>query len=113
LRQVAADAIEDLVEAGEEDGVSIWGQSGFRSYDRQVELFESYAEEHGEDEANTYSARPGESEHQTGLEMDVTSEDIDFDINEECDDTEEGKRIKDHAQEIRCIIRYPADKDDR
>ncbi|HLR54278.1 MAG TPA: D-alanyl-D-alanine carboxypeptidase family protein [Pseudogracilibacillus sp.] len=112
LRQVAADAIEDLVEAGEEDGVSIWGQSGFRSYDRQVELFESYAEEHGEDEANTYSARPGESEHQTGLVMDVTSEDIDFDINEDFADTEEGKWLKDHAHEFGFIIRYPEEKED-
>lgn len=111
LRQVAADAIEDLVAAGEKDGVSIFGQSGFRSYDRQVELFESYAEEHGEEEANTYSARPGESEHQTGLVMDVTSEDIGFDINEDFADTEEGKWLKDHAHEYGFIIRYPEEKE--
>lgn len=112
LRQAAADAIEELVEAGEEDGVHIFGQSGFRSYDRQVELFESYAEEHGEEEANTYSAKPGESEHQTGLVMDVTSEEVGFDLNTDFGETEEGKWLQDHAHEYGFIIRYPEGKED-
>src|SRR5699024_2361844 len=50
--------------------------------------------------------------HQTGVVMDVTSEDIDFDINEDFADTEEGKWLKDHAHEFGFIIRYPEEKED-
>lgn len=112
LRQVAADAIEDMFNATEAEGLELYGQSGYRSYDRQEAIFASNTDQHGEEHANTYSARPGESEHQTGLVMDVTSREVGFDLTTDFGDTEEGKWLADHAHEYGFIIRYPEDKVD-
>lgn len=112
MRAVAAEAIEELFAAGDEAGVHLFAQSGYRSYDRQVAIFASNMEKHGEEHANTYSAKAGESEHQTGLVMDVTSEDVGYDLIIEFGETPEGKWLKDHAHEYGFIIRYPEDKVD-
>ena len=111
LRKVAANALEQLFAAAEKDGVLLFAQSGYRSYDRQVAIFAANVEKHGEEHANTYSARAGESEHQTGLVMDVTSQDVGFDLITDFGDTEEGIWLKDHAHEYGFIIRYPEGKE--
>src|SRR5699024_8921438 len=67
MREVAANALEEMFDAGDKAGLDLFSQSGYRSFDRQEALFASYSEENGEKAANKYSARPGESEHQTGL----------------------------------------------
>src|SRR5690625_2696214 len=100
------------MEASDEEGLTIFAQPGYRSYDRQDTIFTSNVDEHGEKEANNFSARPGESEHQSGLTMDVTSEDVDFQLTVEFAETEEGKWLKENAAEFGFIIRYPEDKED-
>src|SRR5699024_5685972 len=80
--------------------------------DTQVTLFNDYAAVEGEEAANRYSAKPGESEHQTGLTMDVTSQSFGFQLGEAFGETEEGKWLKDHAHEAGFIIRYPEGKED-
>lgn len=112
MRKVAADALTDMFEAGDEDGVDLFAQSGYRSFDRQEAIFASYSEENGEEAANNFSARPGESEHQTGLTMDITSPDINYELNTDFGKTDEGKWVKEHAAEFGFIIRYPEDKED-
>lgn len=110
MRQEAAHALEDLFKASDKAGLDLFAQSGYRSYNRQVAIFASYVEKDGQEAANKYSARPGESEHQTGLTMDVTSPDINFNLNTNFAKTEEGKWVKNHAHEYGFIIRYPEDK---
>src|SRR5699024_2862388 len=66
----------------------------------------------GEEAANKYSARPGESEHQSGLTMDVTNADVGFDLIIEFGETPEGKWLQEHASEYGFIIRYPEGKED-
>lgn len=112
MRQVAADALEKLFNAADNDGVDLFAQSGYRSYERQNALFAAYASQNGEDAANKFSARPGESEHQTGLSMDVTSPDIGYQIIVDFAQTDEGKWIQRHATEYGFIIRYPKEKED-
>ena len=112
LRKVAADALEELFEASEAEGLNLFAQSGYRSYDRQVAVFAANVEKHGEEHANTYSARPGESEHQTGLVMDVTTDEVGFDLIVEFGETDEGKWLKDNAHKYGFIIRYPEGKED-
>lgn len=112
LRKVAANALEEMFAAGDEAGVDLYAQSGFRSYDRQDAIFTANVEKDGEKAANNYSARPGESEHQSGLTMDVTSADINYDLTIAFEDTDEGQWIKEHASEFGFIIRYPEDKED-
>ncbi len=111
LRKEAANALEEMFQAADNDGVTLFAQSGYRSYERQEAIFASNVERHGEDHANTYSARAGESEHQTGLVMDVTSESVGFDLNTDFGETEEGKWVKEHAHEYGFIIRYPEGKE--
>lgn len=112
MRQVAADALEDLFAAADKEDLELFAQSGFRAFERQEAIFAANVEKNGEKAANKYSARPGESEHQTGLTMDVTNADVGFDLIIEFGDTPEGKWLKDHASDHGFIIRYPEGKED-
>lgn len=112
LREVASDALTDMFAAAEEDGLYLHARSGYRSYQTQVQLFNSYVENHGEEAANRYSARPGESEHQTGLAMDVTSESANYQLSEEFGSTPEGIWVAENAHEFGFIIRYPEGTED-
>lgn len=72
LRAVAANALSQLNSEAQAAGVGLVINSGYRSYDTQVELYNRYVAQDGLAKADTYSARPGHSEHQTGLAVDVT-----------------------------------------
>src|SRR5699024_1380274 len=89
LRKVAADALEEMFNASDEAGLELFAQSGYRSFNRQEAIFAANVDRHGEEKANTYSARPGESEHQTGLVMDVTSRTIGFQLEIDFENTAE------------------------
>ncbi|MBP1968496.1 D-alanyl-D-alanine carboxypeptidase [Virgibacillus natechei] len=112
LRAVAADALEELFQAADEAGLDLVAQSGYRSYDRQDTIFASNVEAHGEEAANNFSAQPGESEHQTGLTMDVTTPHINNELTIEFGETAEGKWVEEHAAEYGFIIRYPEGKEE-
>lgn len=112
LRKEAADALEELFIAAEEDGHYLFALSGYRSYDRQEVIFASNVNQHGEEHANTFSARAGESEHQTGLVMDISSEAVGFRLVVEFGDTPEGKWVAENAHLFGFIIRYPEGKEE-
>lgn len=107
LRKEAADALKNMFEHAAEEGIYLNARSGYRSYQTQVSLFDSYVSQHGEEAANLFSAKPGHSEHQTGLAMDVTSESVDYQLTEKFGETKEGKWLYDHAHQFGFIIRYP------
>ena len=71
LTSVAKSALEELINAAKKDNMTILVTSSYRSYEYQVKLYNQYAEENSKEEADTYSARPGYSEHQTGLAVDI------------------------------------------
>ncbi|BAC12486.1 carboxypeptidase [Oceanobacillus iheyensis HTE831] len=112
MRQAAADALEELFADALEENLELYAQSGYRSYDRQDNIFAANAAENGEKHANTFSARPGESEHQTGLAMDVTSPEVNFNLVTEFGETKEGKWVKENAANYGFIIRFPEGKED-
>ncbi|MTI47049.1 MAG: D-alanyl-D-alanine carboxypeptidase family protein [Firmicutes bacterium] len=112
LEAEAAYAIEDLFAAALEDEIELYGASGYRSYNTQKIVFESNVAKYGEEEANTFSARPGESEHQTGLSLDVTSRSVNMGLTQKFADTKEGKWLKENAYKHGFIIRYPKGKED-
>lgn len=112
MRKVAADKIEEMFADADEEGLELFGQSGFRSFDRQEDIFAANVEKNGEKAANKYSARPGESEHQTGLTMDVTSADVGFDLTTEFGETAEGQWLAEHASDYGFIIRFLEGKED-
>ena len=87
-------------------GMTLRASSGYRSYATQEWWFNYYCETDGYENAITYSALPGHSEHQSGYAADITRTELDY------ADTEEGKWLAANCYKYGCIIRYPADKVD-
>ena len=112
LRKDAAEAINLLFAAAEKDGIKLIGKSGYRSYAIQKTLFAQNVAAKGEEEANKTSARPGQSEHQTGLSIDVTTTAMGYALNQSFGETEAGLWVKEHAQDYGFIIRYLKGKED-
>lgn len=100
-----------IQEANTQDGTSLVFRSGFRSYETQTQLYNSYVARDGEAAANKYSAKPGYSEHQTGLAFDVGSANASDDFKTSFVETKEGQWVKAHAHEYGFIIRYPEGKE--
>lgn len=103
----AKEAFETLSKAAKEDGMNIIAMSSYRSYDYQVTLYNNYVETDGKEAADTYSARAGYSEHQTGLAIDVYNLDLPYTSFEE---TEEFNWMQENAYKYGFILRFPEDK---
>lgn len=112
MREEAADALESLFQMGKDQGIILYAVSGYRSYDRQVEIYDNNVKTKGQEYTDTVSSKPGLSEHQTGLAMDVSSKSNNFNITEPFGDTVEGKWLAENAHKAGFIIRYPEGKDD-
>jgi len=87
-------------------GLNIWLSSGFRSYDYQNQIYNNYVARDGQAAADTYSARPGHSEHQSGLAIDVNQ------IDDSFIGTPEAIWLENHCHEYGFILRYPQGKQD-
>ncbi|QHW35026.1 M15 family metallopeptidase [Paenibacillus rhizovicinus] len=112
MRKVAADALGKLFAGAKQDGIELKAVSGYRSYPSQQSIFNAYAKSHGEEEANTFSAHPGQSEHQTGLAMDVSSASVHYGLEQSYGATKEGKWLEAHAADYGFIIRYEKEHED-
>ena len=112
MQREAAEALEKLFAKAEEDGIELRAVSGYRSYATQKAIFERNAELKGEEEANRTSAYPGQSEHQTGLAMDVSAASVNYALEEVFGETAEGIWLAENAASFGFIIRYPQDKED-
>lgn len=99
-------AFQSLVQAAANDGYSLWNASGFRSYESQEQIYNNYVYTHGQATADTFSARPGHSEHQTGMAIDVNNPSDSF------NGTPEAIWLKEHCVDYGFIIRYPEGKQD-
>lgn len=111
LREPAARAAESLFAAAADEGLELFGVSGYRSYATQKALFAFNARTRGEEHAERYSAVPGASEHQTGLALDVTSASAGYKLLPAFADTREGRWLAEHAHEYGFVVRYPRDKE--
>lgn len=97
--------------AAHEQGFPIMVASGFRSYGQQQAYFDSYTATYGLEKAETFSAHPGQSEHQTGLALDIANTDMNDCYLDICfGEAPAGKWLAAHAHEYGFILRYPADK---
>jgi D-alanyl-D-alanine carboxypeptidase len=111
MREEAALALELLFAKALADGIELLGQSAYRSYETQEAIFAYNARLHGEEEANKLSALPGQSEHQTGLAIDVTSRSVGLGLDKSFGETPEGVWLQENADKYGFIIRYPKDKE--
>lgn len=113
MRPEAAWALEALFAGAAEEGITLYATSGFRSYSTQKAIFDRRAEERGEKAANRSVAKPGYSEHQTGLAMDVEGQTtLGTGLTEAFGESPEGIWLARHCHEYGFIIRYPKDKTD-
>jgi len=112
LRSAAYEALKELFNAArEEAGYELCARSGYRSYNTQASLYTSYVESYGQKAADKYSAKPGQSEHQTGLAIDITCEALNYKLDTTFAETEEGKWVSENAHRFGYIIRYPQGKE--
>ncbi|NLY86999.1 MAG: DUF5011 domain-containing protein [Clostridiales bacterium] len=100
LTDKAAKAWNKMDNAAQKDGIDISIVSGYRSYSTQKSLYNYYIAKDGKEKADSYSARPGHSEHQTGLAVDINS------VEDHFEDTAEGKWLNDNAYKYGWILRY-------
>ena len=110
LRQVAAQAIEEMFHAASLDGINLVGVSGYRSYNYQNILYQNQINQIGEQAASMISAAPGKSEHQTGLAMDISCAEVQYELSDTFAETPQGIWVAENCHRFGFIIRYPADK---
>ena len=105
----AAKAVEELFARGKEEGIYLCGVSGYRSYERQEELYRKKLREQpqGSETPVQWVAPPGASEHQTGLALDVSCQAVDYKLDERFGETREGLWLKRYAPLFGFILRYP------
>lgn len=102
LRSVAAKAFENMAEDALKDNIKVYAASSYRSYSEQKYIYNNYVKEDGVQIADTYSARAGHSEHQTGLATDIADTSYSF-IK---DNTKESNWLKENAHKYGFILRY-------
>lgn len=115
MKKEAAEALKEMAQAAKGDGVTLTISSAYRSEEYQASLYNYYAGLYGSERADTISARPGYSEHQTGLAADFVEGDGSMDginFNESFENTDSALWLKEHAQEYGFILRYPKGKED-
>ena len=93
------------------EGFNLYIGSGYRSYWDQQYIYNNYVKRDGQAKADTYSARAGHSEHQSGLAFDVCETGTKACISSGFDDTPPAKWMSDNCYKYGLILRYPKGKD--
>lgn len=101
----ASNAFLKMQSDAKKEGLNLRLSSGFRSYKEQSEIYKSFVKNYGQTSADTFSARPGHSEHQTGLAIDLNSIDDSFAETPEC------TWVHENCYKYGFILRYPKGKE--
>lgn len=105
LTPETSNAFDKMRVDAQAEGLNLYISSGFRSYEYQAQLYQRYADRDGYEKADTYSARAGYSEHQTGLAFDLNT------IDDSFANTPEGKWVAENCWKYGFILRYPKGKE--
>ena len=103
----AKEAFEEMSKSAQKEDLNIIAMSTYRSYNYQVNLYNRYVKQDGKEKADTYSGRPGHSEHQTGLDVYNKKEDY-----TNFEKTKEYTWMQEHAHEYGFILRFPKGKEE-
>jgi len=106
LRQDTASALEAMFGAAKSQGVGLMLASGYRSYSAQSSVYSSYVSQSGVAQADTFSARPGHSEHQTGLAADIEPLSRACEVEQCFESTPEGRWLAANSYRYGFVIRY-------
>ncbi|GKQ43373.1 hypothetical protein RD055328_12960 [Companilactobacillus sp. RD055328] len=102
----ANQAKDKIISAMQKKGFDIANEiSGYRSYDYQKQIYDDYVNKEGSQKADTYSARPGYSDHQTGLAFDLLGTSGELPTNDEM-----YSWLENNAYKYGLIIRFPRNK---
>lgn len=113
MRKEAVTQFDKMVEEAAANNIDIVMTTAYRSYGFQNVLWTHNVLAKGsEEEANKTSARPVESEHRTGLAVDISTKAVNYKVTTDFANTDAGKWVGEHAHEYGFIIRYPEDKSD-
>lgn len=107
MEKKAADSLEDLVATAKKENIILIGSSAYRSYKSQLRILKEETDKKGVDYADKYVAKPGQSEHQSGLAVDVTNRVRCFDKT-----SKEAQWLANNAYKFGFILRYPDGKED-
>ncbi len=109
MRRAAVAALQEMFKAAATEGLNLQPLSGYRSYDTQQTVYSREVATYGQAVADTQSAKPGHSEHQTGLGIDIGGGGCGI---EDCfGNTAEGKWVATNGHTYGFIIRYPEGKE--
>ena len=108
LRPVACQAFMEMADAAAREGLRIYNASAYRSYTTQKWVYQRYVNQEGTQEADTYSARPGCSEHQTGLALDINT----ASLSDHFEETEEYAWLVENSWRYGFILRFPEGKEE-
>lgn len=108
LVENAKEAFEELAKTAKEEGYTIRAMSTYRSYTKQENLYNGYVQQNGVEATDKDTARPGHSEHQTGLSVDVDNSKISYNKFET---TNEFTWMQNNAYKYGFILRYPKGKE--
>ena len=107
IERNVAKAFYDMAEAAEEDGMELMVSSGYRSYEDQEDITNTYLELYGQNYVDNYVAKPGFSEHQTAMSLDIASKSVNTFV-----ESDEYTWMMDNAYKYGFILRYPRSKED-
>ena len=103
------EAFKNMWSAAKKEDLTLIVNSSYRDYNSQEEVWNYYENAQGEEYADSIAARPGFSEHQTGLALDI----ITYGANKNTfEDTDEFKWLEKNAHKYGFILRYPKGKED-
>jgi LAS superfamily LD-carboxypeptidase LdcB len=106
MNKEAAKHFREMVDAAKKDGIKLRSISAYRSYSSQKSIYENYVKKDGQKKADTYSARPGHSEHNTGLAVDINT----ASTSAHFEKTKEYEWLINNSYKYGFILRYPEDK---
>ena len=108
LRDEAYNAFIDMFNAAKEEGITLIINSAYRSYKEQEEVYNQYLKNHGQAYTDGVAARPGHSEHQTGLSVDITTYGV---TGSQFESTDAFSWLQNNAHNFGFILRYPNEKE--
>lgn len=111
LRSEAMEAYKKLILGAKQTGINLTLISSYRSYQDQEKIFTEYTKKDGQAKAETYSARPGHSEHQSGLAVDIGLPSGNCNLMICMAETKEGRWLASNSHIYGYIIRYPESKE--
>lgn len=109
IKKEVYEKFRSMYNDAKKEGLYLIITSSYRDYNFQKELWDSYANQKGDEWADSVSARSGYSEHQTGYTLDIVTYNANMSSFEK---TDEFKWLQDNAYKYGFILRYPKDKED-